>query len=492
MLKVAAVRGLQGNLTLSYTYITAIALLLAELVGLLVFQQVTPTHVFQAEPDIDTMQPLIDESAEFLKDDPADIVGLEAWLQDISVPVFNLFDADDWLQASFSHFPDRDRQSLLVATVDSGVLAVTPADSPLAGIRDITALPGRMDQAMFSEAPLTPGGNAVTFRRSDASVMVMPITDDEEELLGLMVLITDLSVESPSPIGLLMVIGGSLILFTILAAGIGTLFGYFTARRLTRRLDHLVEATSAWGKGDFSPRINDRDEDEIGQLGAHLTQLAGQLQALLARRENWAAVETRNHLARELHDSIKQQIFAIRMHLGSAETLTMSSAEEARSHLASAEALAGQAQIELKRIIDVLHPQSTTVPFLDQLRMMLQSWSKQAAIPLDIQLPVTLALSTEYEHHLLRIVGEALANVQKHSKATAGSVSLSLQDAQTYLVLIEDNGQGLDPDQQTTGFGLSSMRDRVAAMNGQFSITSRATGTTIRIKIPATEYKWKR
>ena len=487
-LRTAGIRGLQGNLTLSYTYITAIALLLVELLGLLAFQHFAPTHVFQEEPSADTLLPYTVEAATYFQNGSPDIVGLQAWLDDISLPVFNLSDADDWLQASFGHFPDRERQTLLVATVADGVLAVTPANSPLAQVRDIATLPGRLDQSMFAEAPQAPGdGNVVTFRHDNASVVVMPITDDDKNLLALMILITDRSGEPPSTRSVLMVIGGSLILFTMLAAGIGTMFGYFTARRLTRRLDHLVDATSAWGKGNFTPRIDDTGPDEIGQLGTHLTQLAGQLQDLLARRENWAVSEARNHLARELHDSVKQQVFAIRMHLGSAQALAAISPEQAQPHLESAEALASQAQIELKRIIDVLRPQSPSAPVRDQLRDMLESWTSQSNITLDVQLPEVLALPAGQGHDLLRIASEALANVQKHSGANAANVVLKQRADGTFELAITDNGHGFDPGQVRTGFGLVSMRERVQAMGGTFSIHSSKQGTTIRVELPVEE-----
>ena len=475
------IRGLQGNLTLSYTYITAVALLIAELVGLLAFQLTAPTHVFQGEPDVDTMQPLVEEAASFLTQDPPDLDGMQSWLDGLSMPVFNLADANDWLQASFSRFPDRERQTLLVATMEQGVLAVTPADSYYAGVTDLDRLPGRLDQAMFAEAPLEPGGNAVTFRRSIASVMVMPITGEDEELLGLLMLVTDLDAAPPSATSLLVVLGGSLLIFTVLAAGIGTGFGYLTARQLTRRLNHLVQATSAWGSGNFAPHIEDEGSDEIAELAMHLTRLAGQLQSLLAHREEWAAIETRNHLARELHDSIKQQVFAIRMQLGTAQALAAADPAESLQHVNHAESLAGQAQQELSRIIDVLRAPEADVRFLAVLRDHLESWAAQTGIALEAHLPDAVELPGENANHLLRIVQEALANIARHSDARTARVALTQSADGQCQITISDNGHGFDTAQPQTGFGLKSMQDRAQALDASITVNSGPQGTRIQL-----------
>lgn len=476
------VRGLQGNLTLSYTYITAFALLIAELVGLLMFQGWSPNRAFRAQPDVDTLQPLVEDAAVYLERD--DRAGLQRWLEELSMPMLNFSDAEDWLQLSYNHFPMRDRQTLLVATAADGVLATTPANSSLAHVTNINDLPGRLDQAMFREAPSQSGRNAVGFYHGDASVIVVPIVSQTQELLGLLILITDLSKGPPSTPSVLMLIGGSLLLFTFVAAGIGTMFGFFTARRLTGRLAHLVEATSAWGRGNFAPSISDKNSDEIGQLATHLNRLAVQLQDLLASRESWVATETRHELARELHDSVKQQIFAIRMHLGTAQILAGSAPEQLLQHVSSAEYLAQQSQQELTHIIDVLRIHDAPLPFLASVHDTLQRWSVQTGIKVERQLPLNINLPSAYEHDLLRVMQEALSNIRKHSGATTIQVEITTPTNDLLRMSIRDNGRGFDTDFALQGFGLQSMRERVTGMNGWLQMESAAGGTHILIELP--------
>lgn len=478
-MKPLAMRGLQSNLTLSYTFVTAIALLITEIIGFLAFQRWSPTTVFHSEPDIYTMQELADEAAVFLETESVDHDGLNTWLQDLSMPVLNLSDADDWLQANLRRFPQRDIQTLLVVDPEEGVIAATPEGNPYVDIRDLSDLPGRLDQEMFRQAPQQSGSNSVIFRHADASVMVIAITGDTGELLGLLVLITDLTGQAPSTVDMLMIVGGSLVLFTALAATIGTFFGFFTARQLTHRLYHLVEATSAWGRGDFAPHIEDSGADEIGELSRHLARLGNQLQELLTHRERWAATEERNRLARELHDSVKQEVFAIRMNLGSAQTIP----DQAREFVGIAAGLAQQCQQELTGIIDVLRSDSAARPFIERLQDYLQSWTQRTGVSLRPQLPDTVSFAPEIEHHVFRITQEALANTDKHSQAVSAEFRLMSSEKGCRLI-IRDDGIGFDVKQKHAGYGLQSIEDRVRTFGGKLRIDSSEAGTTLQIDIP--------
>ncbi len=102
---------------------------------------------------------------------------------------------------------------------------------------------------------------------------------------------------------------------TLFAALVGTVFGFFTARGLVRRLQALIAAAEAWSRGDFSVTVHDTSRDEVGHLARRLNRMAEQLQNLLQARQELAALEERHRLARELHDAVKQQVFAAGMQL---------------------------------------------------------------------------------------------------------------------------------------------------------------------------------
>src|SRR5205085_12208476 len=120
---------------------------------------------------------------------------------------------------------------------------------------------------------------------------------------------------------------------TVIAAIAGLVFGYLTARAITRRLKGLSVAVDEWGGGNFSALANDASEDELGQVSRQLNRMAEQLQNLLSARQKLATLEERNRLARDLHDSVKQQLFAISMQIGATKVLLKRDVNAAEARL---------------------------------------------------------------------------------------------------------------------------------------------------------------
>lgn len=145
-------------------------------------------------------------------------------------------------------------------------------------------------------------------------------------------------------------------MLTVVAGLVGTMFGYFTARGLTRRLDRVATTATAWAGGDFSRTIHDPSQDELGQLSRRLNGMATQLEELLHTRQELSILDERNRLARDLHDSVKQQAFAISMHLRGTQALWETDPCAARQAVDSTFELARQSQRELTAIIGMLRP----------------------------------------------------------------------------------------------------------------------------------------
>jgi signal transduction histidine kinase len=92
---------------------------------------------------------------------------------------------------------------------------------------------------------------------------------------------------------------------------------------------------------------------------------------------------------------------------------------------------------------------------------------------------------------LYRIVQEALTNISKYAQATQVQIHLvttgdSLQEGSDRICLtLEDNGQGFNCHQETTGFGLQGMQERVAALDGEFHLTTApGAGCQIKVELP--------
>jgi signal transduction histidine kinase len=273
-------------------------------------------------------------------------------------------------------------------------------------------------------------------------------------------------------------------LYIILAAGVvGTLTGLLITRNVTRRLRRITQAAEAWSNGEFAVEVHDPTHDEIGQLGRDLNGMAEQLHALVTTRHRMAVLEERQRWQRDLHDAVKQQLFAATMQIAAARACFVTDTPQSYRHIIEAEQLAEQAQRELTTVIYALQPDDLVgKPFADVLDDLCQQWSRQAGIPIERRVKCHHDLLPDAEVALYRVVQEALANVMRHSAATRVTVRLQ-EEEDTVTLAIRDNGQGFDPTVDTAGLGLRSMRQRIAALGGDLCIASSPDGTQITVEI---------
>jgi NarL family two-component system sensor histidine kinase LiaS len=320
------------------------------------------------------------------------------------------------------------------------------------------------------------GESAVT-RLPDRTILVAePVLHEDGHLLGLVYLrITSFALLARDMLGgALGLLGGSALILTVGAGLVGTLFGVLVAHGFVRRMATLTRATEAWGRGDFAPAIHDTSPDEIGQLGRRLNLMAEKIQNLLLARQELAALEERSRLARDLHDSVKQQVFATTMTLGAAESLWEKDPEAARVKMAQALALCRQAQQELSGLIHESRPVGLEDKGLVMaLAEAVERWSRQTGIEVSTELRGSDPLPLEVEQALFRVAQEALANVAKHSQA--GHVDVILSHLEPFLVLeVKDDGRGFEPESAMgRGMGLLSMSERMAALGGELLVDSK-------------------
>jgi NarL family two-component system sensor histidine kinase LiaS len=275
------------------------------------------------------------------------------------------------------------------------------------------------------------------------------------------------------------------ILVVALATVVGMATGLLVSRNLTRRLRRIAVAADGWSRADFSRMARDPSADELGQLARDLDHMAGQVHTLLATRAELAVVDERNRLARELHDSVKQHVFAGALLVRAARTLLRQDPDRASQHLADAEALADQTQRELITLIAALRPAALADRGLVAvLRDEVDAWSRRNGIPVQVRVRGERATPYDSEDALVRVAQEALANVARHSHARAAEVELAW-DAAAVSLSVCDDGDGFDPAAADgRGVGLASMRERVAALDGTLTIASAPGATRVTAWLP--------
>jgi NarL family two-component system sensor histidine kinase LiaS len=316
--------------------------------------------------------------------------------------------------------------------------------------------------------------------------MPVPSSGHDQHILGALAFTTKSLTGELWPLeGLLPWVGISLLFFTVFAGAAGTIFGSLTARGLVRRLRQMSESTHAWSKGDFAVYVEDSNGDELGQLAGELNQMAQRLEHLLDRRQELSIVEERNRLARDLHDSAKQQAFAASAQLGAARALWNQEPAAAEAHLREAELLVDQVRQELTHLIQELRPPAFRGAGLPTaLRDYALEWGDQNKIRVSTQIRCDRELAVDSEQTLFRIAQEALANVARHSQAR--HVELLLEySASSVTLVISDDGRGFDPQNHAAGLGLRSMAERAEMLAGQLTVSSRpGHGTRITVTCP--------
>lgn len=275
-------------------------------------------------------------------------------------------------------------------------------------------------------------------------------------------------------------------LFTLCMAG-GLIYGYGWLDALPFV---LLYGSSYFFVGSYASVTAQADaaRRESQTLLAELQTAHRQLQAYAAQAEELAVTKERNHLARELHDSVTQTIFSITLTAKSARILLERNPAQAITQLDHLQELAQSALAEMRALIFQLRPAPIEEGGLvAALRRHAAALNSRDGLTVALQIEGEQRLSSEQETQLFRIVQEALNNVVKHAHTDEVTVRLVLGADQVSL-LVEDHGPGFDvallePGRKT--LGLSSMRERAEMMGGSFDVESRpGEGVRIRVEVP--------
>ena len=320
-------------------------------------------------------------------------------------------------------------------------------------------------------------------------IIAFPIWDDShEKVLGVLVGFGEAPTVRSTLSSIIPIMGISFLIFTFIAGIAGTIYGSISARGLSTRLDRLSEGTLAWSRGDFTQLVKDESGDEIGQLASRLNNMAQKLQISVDTQLELAVINERNRLARDLHDSVKQQAFAAAAQVGAARKLLKENPEAAQTHIEETEQLILGLRQELTNLIQELRPVALGGEGLvSALKQYAEDWSRQNLTELDVHVQGEQALPLNIEQTVFRIVQEALSNIARHSEA--GYVDIKLvYDRQNISCTIIDNGIGFDQNEKYSGFGLRSIKERALSMGGKLTIKSTpGEGTLINFVIPINE-----
>jgi two-component system, NarL family, sensor kinase len=203
-----------------------------------------------------------------------------------------------------------------------------------------------------------------------------------------------------------------------------------------------------------------------------------------------AALEERNRIAREIHDTLAQGLAAIALHLEAAQALAATRPDAAPAQIDRALALARDNMEEARRsVLDLRAAPLAGRNLAEALRALGQAFAADAGIPIQVLVDPRLGrLPSALETGLYRITQEALTNIRKHAGPAAATVTLR-REAGGVRLTIDDTGAGFDPAAvaagPTGGFGLTGMRERAHLLAGRLEISSAPShGARVEVTAP--------
>ena len=201
-----------------------------------------------------------------------------------------------------------------------------------------------------------------------------------------------------------------------------------------------------------------------------------------------ARQEERNRLARELHDSIKQQIFVVQTAAATVQARLETDPEGTREALDRIRNAARDAMGEMEAMLDQMRAAPLgNSGLVEALKKQCEALQARSGTRVDFRvgsLPATETLAPGAHEAILRVGQEALSNVSRHARASAVSVSLDSGPSSVVLT-IRDDGAGFDPTVEDRGQGLGNMRTRADEFEGTFDLATRpGGGTSLRFSVP--------
>ncbi|EPC93129.1 signal transduction histidine kinase, partial [Lacticaseibacillus paracasei subsp. paracasei CNCM I-4648] len=196
----------------------------------------------------------------------------------------------------------------------------------------------------------------------------------------------------------------------------------------------------------------------------------------------------RHRLARELHDSVSQQLFAAMMMLSALRSVADRDPAQAdlSKQLDTIQKVINEAQAEMRALLLHLRPTNLEGKSLKQgIIQLLKELQTKITIEITWQLD-DIKLNPAAEDNLFRIVQELLSNTLRHAKAT--SLEVYLKQLQDMVVLrMVDDGVGFDAKQASSNgnYGLANIKERAAAMGGTAKVVSVVgQGTSVEVRVP--------
>ncbi|MDQ0255413.1 NarL family two-component system sensor histidine kinase LiaS [Evansella vedderi] len=301
-----------------------------------------------------------------------------------------------------------------------------------------------------------------------------------------------------------MVYMGLFFLFFVVYLCTAWIFTYSYGASLKRSVTHLIHQLKQFQRGSFRHTISIDRDDELQKLSEEIITLTRDVEQqiismrrllnenanLITEAERAASLEERRKLARDLHDAVSQQLFAVSMSLGAMPKLLDSKPEKAKDVFKQTEKMVHQAQQELRALIMHLRPVTLEGKgFIQAIETLFEELKrKHPHLQIKCVIEELPRLDPGTEEQLFRVIQEGLSNALRHGNPEKINFHAS-HKGERVLLILEDDGIGFDMEKlnekQNVSYGLRSMKERIVELGGHFTILSYPNkGTKLEFRVP--------
>jgi signal transduction histidine kinase len=248
-------------------------------------------------------------------------------------------------------------------------------------------------------------------------------------------------------------------------------------------------------RGVFSLFANEKDVFEAGKM-ALLTSIADHLGIGIENSILWeqsrenAALEERNRLARNLHDSVSQSLYSLTLMAGTTKKMLERDPDldVIKKSVTRLGDTAHQALKEMRLLLYELRPAVLdSEGLVSALQHRIETVEERLGVKVALRAKSLPELPNDIEDALYHIALEALNNVVKHAESTTASIKLT-RVKENIVMEISDEGSGFDTNQPRKGQGLRNMRERGQMLGGEFVVDSKpgeGTRVIVKVKLPS-------
>jgi signal transduction histidine kinase len=252
---------------------------------------------------------------------------------------------------------------------------------------------------------------------------------------------------------------------------------------LCDRIDYHQITSLLWSNAIIDHSITIMFILLVGFLVVREHQNQQQIIVLNEEVETLATIVDRTRIARNIHDTLGHTLTTLGIQIEIAQQIFRSQPENTVQRLNTAKQLTDQCLEEIRNVVQSLR--QSDFDLTQGLTGMMTHLQQTNGISTDIQLNLPhLPAQTRYQIYCM--IQEGITNIQKHANASHIILRTELDPA-SLMIELQDDGQGFDLAQATSGFGLQGMQERLHLVGGKLQIqTTIGQGTLLRLSIPYT------